>query len=373
MTTSMKSWALASCLALGAALSPLPAVSGEGHDHGDAPPAANSNGPKRQPDGSVFLPKPAQRQWQLRTLAVQEGDLPRAYELAGKVSMDPNAGGKVQASLAGRLQAGPKGLPSLGQQVSRGEVLAYVIPTAGAIERSNQLAQQAELKAAQALAAKRLTRLKALADTVPAKEIEAAQNELGSLSARLSAIDGGLGGRDTLVAPVSGVIASSQAVAGQVVDARELIFEIVDPQRLRVEALAYEPAQAQNVSGATVSIGGQSVPLQFIGSARSLREQALPMVFAAQGHALSQLAVGQPVKVYVQSSLTVKGHAVHSSSVLKNPSNQNIVWVKQSPERFTPRVITFEPLDGNSVAVTSGLTAGDRIVTQGASLLNQIR
>ena len=59
--------------------------------------------------------------------------------------------------------------------------------------------------------------------------------------------------------------------------------------------------------------------------------------------------------------------------MLKNPSNQNIVWVKQSPERFTPRVITFEPLDGASVAVTSGLKAGERVVTQGASLLNQIR
>ena len=223
------------------------------------------------------------------------------------------------------------------------------------------------------MAAKRLARLQELSDTVPAKEIEAVQSELASLSDRLSAISGGLGGRDTLVAPVSGVIASTQAVAGQVVDARELVFEVVDPQRLRIEALAYDMAQAQNVSGATVNLGGQSVPLKFIGGAKSLRDQALPLVFAATGQALSQLAVGQPLKVYVQSALTVKGQAVPSAAVLKNPSNQNIVWVKQSPERFTPRVITFEPLDGASVAVTSGLKAGERVVTQGASLLNQIR
>ena len=132
-------------------------------------------------------------------------------------------------------------------------------------------------------------------------------------------------------------------------------------------------AQAHNVSGASVNVGGQSVPLKFIGGANSLRDQALPLVFAATGQALSQLAVGQPLKVYVQSDLTVKGQTVPSAAVLKNPSNQNIVWVKQSPERFTPRVITFEPLDGASVAVTSGLKAGERVVTQGASLLNQIR
>jgi hypothetical protein len=105
---------------------------GDGHDHGDAPPAANSNGPKRLPDGSVFLPKPAQRQIGVRTLPIEAGELPRAVELAGKVVMDPNAGGKVQAIVAGRVTPGPKGLPLPGQAVRKGEVLAYVTPEVGA-------------------------------------------------------------------------------------------------------------------------------------------------------------------------------------------------------------------------------------------------
>ena len=78
------------------------AQAGEGHDHGDAAPAATGgNSPKRQADGSVFLPKPAQRQIGVRTLLVEPGELPRTHELAGKVVMDPNAGGKVQAIVAG--------------------------------------------------------------------------------------------------------------------------------------------------------------------------------------------------------------------------------------------------------------------------------
>ena len=32
-----------------------------------------------------------------------------------------------------------------------------------------------------------------------------------------------------------------------------------------------------------------------------------------------------------------------------------------------------EPLDGTQVAVTRGLDRGDRVVTQGATLINQIR
>jgi len=85
------------------------------------------------------------------------------------------------------------------------------------------------------------------------------------------------------------------------------------------------------------------------------------------------LAVGQPVRVFVQGKDKVQGIAVPVSSLMKNPANQTIVWVKTAPERFEPRTVTVEPLDGVNVAVTSGLKAGDRVATQGATLINQVR
>ena len=355
------------------ALIAAPVWAGDGHDHGDAPPAANGNGPQRLPDGSVFLPKPAQRQIGVRTLSVEAGELPRSIELAGKTVMDPNAGGKVQAMVAGRLEAGPKGFPSIGQSVRKGDVLAYVVPASDSIERANQAALLAELHAARDLAEKRLARLKELADTIPKKEIEAAESELASLAGRMAAVGGGLSNRDTLVAPVAGVIASSNAVAGQVVDARELVFEVVDPQRLRIEALAYDAELVADVASASIAVGGENVPLVFIGAARSLREQALPLMFRGEGVSLGRLAVGQAVKVFVQTRSKAQGIRVPAASLAKNPANQTIVWVKTAPERFEPRTITVEPLDGAHVAATAGLQAGDRVVTQGASLVNQVR
>jgi hypothetical protein len=58
---------------------------------------------------------------------------------------------------------------------------------------------------------------------------------------------------------------------------------------------------------------------------------------------------------------------------MKNAANQNVVWVKTAPEKFEPRTVTFEPLDGARVTVTSGLKSGDRVATQGATLINQVR
>ncbi len=71
-------------LAAAASLSFAPvSVAGPGHDHGDAPQASTGDGPARAPDGSVFLPKPSQRQLQIRTQIVEAGDAPRSMEGAG--------------------------------------------------------------------------------------------------------------------------------------------------------------------------------------------------------------------------------------------------------------------------------------------------
>lgn len=370
MNTTRLMSAAVLALALGVA---MPAPAGDGHDHGDAPAAPATNGPQRLPDGSVFLPKPAQRQLGVRTLLTQATGLRRAFELNGKVVMNPNAGGKVQPLNAGRIEPGPRGLPNLGQPVRKGEVLAYVVPSATPIERSNQAAQLAELRAAKALAEQRVARLTELVDTVPRKDIEAAESEAQSLAGRIAAVGSGLSSREALVAPVSGVIASAHAVAGQVVDARELVFEVIDPSRLRIEALAFDTGIASGVGSASLAVGNERVPLAFVGAARSLREQALPLVFRAEGPALAALAVGQPVRVVVQVKDRFEGIAVPVAALVKNPANQTIVWVKVEPERFEPRPVTTQPLDGASVAVTSGLKAGDRVATQGATLINQVR
>lgn len=322
----------------------LPAHAGEGHDHGDAPPAASGNGPRRLPDGSVFLPKPAQRQIGLRTLPVEAGSHLRAFELTGRVVMDPNAGGRVQPMVAGRLTPGPRGLPLPGQTVKKGEVLAYVTPEAGGNSRS--------------LAESRLQRLRELSDTVPRKVIEEAEAAVAN---------------EQLRAPVSGVIASANAVSGQVVEAREILFEIVDPQRMLIEALAFDMALASNIAGASIAIGDQKLPLQLVGVARSLREQALPLTFRGEGGALAALAVGQPVKVYVQTRDAIEGVRIPVAALMKNPANQTVVWVKTDPERFVPRVVSTAPLDGTHLAVTNGLQPGDRVVVRAATLVNQVR
>jgi hypothetical protein len=364
---------LSACAALLLALASTAPLAHEGHDHGGAPATAEAGAPQRLADGAILLPKASQRQLGLRTEPVAKASAGRAIELPGLVAMDPNAGGRVQALVAGRLEPGPQGFPALGQAVVRGQVLATVRPSLAPADRAALGAQLAEVRAMHALALKRAERLRGLADSVPRKEIEAAEAEVASLSGRLAALQAA-GGAEALVAPVAGVIASSRAVAGQVVDARELVFEIVDPRRLVVEATAPGGSLAgADIASASIAVVGRAVPLDFAGAGRSLREQALPLQFRARGPALAQLAVGQPVAVTVQLKAQAEGVPVPAAALVRSSANEPLVWVKAAPERFEPRRVRTQPLDAARVLVTSGLAGGERVVTDGAPLLNQVR
>ena len=353
-----------------------PGAHGPNGEHLDAPSAAvNASGLARLPDGSVNVPKLAQRRMTIRTVLAPESEAAATVEMPGRVVMDPNASGRVQAVYGGRVEPGPKGLPVAGQAVKRGEVLAYVRYQAEPYALGTQQAQLAELRAQRQLAEQRVQRLEGLEGTVPRKDIEAARTEATSLVERERSIGTSLSSREALTAPVSGVIARADLVVGQVVEPRDVLFEVVDPARMLVEATTADASLAARVAGASLQ-GVPEVTLRLLGVSRSLRDGVLPITFALSASkpgAALPLAIGQPVTVVAQSKDRVKGVVLPAQAVVRNPSNEPIVWIKSGAERFVPQPVQFRPLDANTVVITQGLSADNRVVVQGAPLIAQIR
>ena len=85
------------------------------------------------------------------------------------------------------------------------------------------------------------------------------------------------------------------------------------------------------------------------------------------------LAAGLPVQVTVQTRETLQGVALPAEALARNPSNQTVVWIKTAPEQYAPRVVQYQPLDGERVMITAGLQNGERVVVQATNLINQIR
>ncbi len=336
-------------------------------------PAGANTGAKRLPDGGLFLPKPAQRLLNIRTRLSEVRDIPRTVELNGQIISDPNYSGRVQASQAGRIDALDQGLPHSGQPVKKGEILATLTPIMSSLERGAQQAQLAEIAANLSLAGKKVQRLEQLIGSIPQKELDAARAELQSLRDRKSALSTGLARPEELRAPVSGVIHHRNLVAGQIVEAREVLFEIIDPAKLWVEAVTYDPALADQVKAAyTVLSNGQAVALTSLGQAFHLHEQALPMQFKFDAPP-PELSVGQPLRVYVETRQSLRGIVLPQESVVKGSNGELQVWVHSEAERFTPKKVRAQKQSDNSLAVLEGLEAGERVVTEGAALLGQFR
>jgi biotin carboxyl carrier protein len=352
------------------------AAAHEGEDHSRNTPAAStvagpSDAARRLSDGRVMVAKPAQRSWQLRTRVAEAVDAAATVELAGKVIADPSAGGRVQASFAGVIEPGSKGLPLPGQAVKAGEVLAWLRPSLAPLERSARIAERADVEARLGIARRRAERLAQLEGSVARKDIDTARAEADGLARQFAALGVALDAREALRAPVAGIVSASLASAGQRVEAGADLFEVLRPDRLMVEALAYDPALAVGLDTARGEVGGVGIALRFAGGGRSLREGSLPLLFRVEGAPV--LAVGQPVKVFAALRGNGTKVVVLPLAAVSGMGDQARVWVHAAPEVFAPRSVQVAPLDAARVRIVSGLAAGERVVVQGAHLLGAVR
>ena len=362
-------------LAMASALSAWagPGAHGPNGEHLDQASSPTAGGLARLADGSVNVPKLAQRRMGLRTQIAPESEAASTIQLPGRVVADPNASGQVQATHGGRVEPGPRGLPMAGQAVKQGEVLVWVRHHADPFALAAQQSQRAELKAARDLAEQRLRRLEMLEGTVPRKDIDAARIDVQSLTEREQRIAASLDVREPLRAPVSGVIARADVKAGQIVDPREVLIEVIDPARLMVEANTPVVSLGSRLGAAHLA-GLEGVKLQLVGAARSLRDGMLPLNFRASVAAgAAPLAVGQTVTLVAALKERRKGIVLPASAVVRSPANEPIVWIKTGAERFMPQPVQVQPLDAVTVLVTQGLSADNRVLVQGAALVAQIR
>ena len=347
----------------------------DGDDHG---PPANSNPAvrdlaQRLPDGGVFVPKSIQRILAIRTVQIEAAAHRTALELPGRIIPDPNASGFVQPSVGGRLSPPSGGFPRLGTPVRKGDVLAYVTPPLQAIDASDMRQRQGELDQQISIVERRLARYETLVPggAVARTQLEDTRLELEGLKDRRASLDKARRNTEELVAPVDGIIAEGTAVAGQIAQSNAVIFHIVDPTRLWVEALSFDSLPGVQSAVARLN-NDRAYPLAFRGAGFAGRNQSIPVQFAVQGD-VAGLRAGQFVTVLATTDQEKTGFAIPRAALVRNASGQDVVYEHVAAERFEPRPVRVEPLDGDRVLIATGLAAGKRLVVQGAELLGQVR
>jgi RND family efflux transporter MFP subunit len=353
-----------------------PALAHEGHDHAEeTKPAAPTTGDRaaRLGDGTIFIPKPVQRIFDLRTVPTETRTFKQAIELPGRIIPDPNASGYVQAAVGGRLTPPPGGFPQLGAQVKQGDVLAYVEQPMQTIDVSDMRQRQGELDQQISIVERRLKRQETLAPSgaVAQAQVEETRLELQGLRERRASLDKIRREPEELVAPVAGVIAEGRPVAGQIVQSNAVIFQIVDPAKLWIEALSFQALRDVKEASARTAAGNM-LTIAFKGSGFADRSQSIPVHFAVESGA-DGLRAGQFVTVFAQTGDGKEGIALPRSAVIRAANGQDFIYEHVSAERFEARPVRIEPLDGERVLIAAGIDAGKRIVVQGAELVGHVR
>jgi cobalt-zinc-cadmium efflux system membrane fusion protein len=348
----------------------------EGHLEENARPATEpTDSPHRLPDGRIFVPKASQRILDVRTSVVRPQTMPKAVVFVGRVIANPNRSGLVQSINGGRVIAPEGGLPRMGQPVAKGDVLASIETPMPIADRTTISERMGEIEQGIAVAEAKLKRLRAMAERalVPQSLVVETEAELEGLRRRREVVRDARVAPEVLRAPIDGVIALSRVVAGQVVAAQDMLFQIVDPKSLWIEAYDYgdnDPAALKDATA--IGAGNLAMKLTLQGWSRTLQQQATVLNFAISDPAAS-LRIGQPVTVTAQRGETISGVIVDRDAVVRQGNGEMVVWRHVAPEYFEARPVRTEPFDATHVLVAAGLGDGDRIVVRGAELINQVR
>ena len=331
--------------------------------------------PRRLPDGHVFVPKPTQRLLDVRTEQLAPQSAQRAVSLIGRVIADPNSTSLVQSINGGRVMAPEGGLPRIGQAVKKGDLLARIEPTLPQADRTTILEKLGEVEQLIAVAEARLRRTRILVEKKVAAESQLvdAEAEMEGLRKRRQVLLEIRVEPEALRAQTSGVIAAARVVPGQVVQAQDVLFQIIDPKSLWVEALVYGEVDPAALGHATATAPGRPpFKLRFQGFSHALQQHASVVQFVVEDPP-ANLSIGLPVNVIAASGEPLTAMIVPKDAVVRSPNGEAMVWRHEDAEMFEPRPVRTVPFDATRVIIAAGVAKGDRVVTRASDLVNQVR
>lgn len=332
---------------------------------------------------SIAFPKDSPQLATLRLVAAAP-ERESIVRINGRTTWDETRTSRVSTPLAGRVLE-VFGQP--GAEVARGATLATITsPEFGAAQADARKAQT-DLAAAE----RTLQRVRELhqAGVVPGKELQAAeadQQRAFAESARAAARERAYGGgklidqRLRLVAPIAGVVVERHLAVGQQVrpeqGAESPLFVISDPRRLWVsldvpEALTREVAVGEGIRIAVPALPGE------VFNARI--EYVADMIDPQTRTVRARAAVGNEQRRLKAEMYVTADVEVPASNALKVPATALFVqgeryfaFVEEQPGRFVRRAVQAEEMSLGFMRVIKGLQADDKVVADGALLLQQM-
>jgi len=356
---------------------PVPSV--EATDAAPSPAAASAD---------ITLPPEMVERAGLRYDVVRLQAVANSLRTTGTVQANAYRETRVTPLVGGRVTAVHA---QLGDHVTKGQPLAVIFSSDLAEAQMKYLTVSADLQyhAAQHNRAQKLAELGAISQ----QELEEAHSHfqehhaelaaarqrlllLGLTEAQVNALKDASQVRSevTIPAPSAGVITARNVNMGQVVAMADSLFSVTDLSTVWVIANVYEKDFAALRTGAGVTITAPAFPGRtFRGTVSYVDPRVDPQTRTAQvrvevANPGQALKLGMFVDVALNTPGTQQALAVPKAALQTLGSDQ-IVFVSVGPGRFQMRKVQTAGEAGEYVRVASGVSEGEKVVTEGSFFL----
>jgi membrane fusion protein, heavy metal efflux system len=332
-------------------------------------------------EGEVTFLKETQWQIPFRIEPAEEQLLAPVLTTAATVHPAPDSTTVVAAPMDGLL-VWVGGLPVVGRRVTRGELLATLVPGGAAEHWSALVADVAAANAAVDLADADVTRTADLVERdllserrleEARAELKRAEAELRSARARQAALSSTSKGAVPVRAPTDGLLVAVGGGHGSSVSAGTLVVSVSAGSAVMLQGHVHDRSFSTllPVASLTAWRGDWDAPLDLtLHGGRLLTEQ---LVFDADSlSAPITLLVDGPVGL-VPGDLVEIGVGVGGleprlavpRSALVEVNGQEVLFVQETGESFSRRRVELGDADATHVEVLSGLELGEVVVVEG--------
>ena len=326
----------------------------------------------------------------IRVAAISLSPFRSAIRTTGTVAFNGDRSTQVLAPVSGPIT---KILVNPGSVVRRGQVLATVTSPDFATAMAAYRKAQSAYRNSQRIADQDEQLFRN--DAIPRRELEQAQTEASAaLADRDAAVQQmrALGVDDATIvsvrenrttaapeavirAPIDGTVVEKLVTPGQLIQAGTTqCFTIADLSTVWVMANAFESDLRGVAAGEDASITTTALPQPIRGKVIYVGALVDPASKATAVRLLAPNPRGilkrdMLVNVTITSNQGRNGLLIATSAVLRDDQNLPFVYVALPNNHFARRAITIGTRTGDSYEVTSGLSAGERVVVDGALFL----
>lgn len=341
-----------------------------GHEHaGEAASAEESEGHSHE--GLIVLTEEQLSQLGVRSEEILPSDFSDVIKVSGEITSRPGAEGIVSARQSGIVRLSP-GI-SEGMSVNAGRAIASVTAQGMAGGDPNEGA-----RVAYAAAKREVERMTPLhkEGIVTTRDYNEALARMEQAKAALGSAASGVGSAAT--APVSGVITSLSVVDGQYVDAGQQIAAISSNTALSLRAdvpensarllggitgARFRPSYSDEITD-VVSSGGSMISKP---SAASAVNGYIPVYFSLPGAGADHIN-GSYCEVYLLGN-TLHGILSVPEQAVSEQQGEYFIYKEHSPGHYRKQPVTIGRSDGLRREIRSGLSAGEKVVTEGMTFV----